>query len=1197
MPSPSLDEILTGTTLHERYRIGPPLGRGGMGVVYRAHDLLLDRPVAVKVIGDDALADDPGRERWLREARASARLQHPHVVAVFDAGIVGQRAFIVMELVEGATLREVGPGPLPEVLLVARQLCSALAHAHAHGVVHRDLKPENVLIVREPAGASVKLADLGVAWMARGTRLTREGSLVGTAEYLAPEQILGGELDGRADLYALGVMLYELVTGRVPFAGDDVLAVVSQHLHAPVVPPRTFRADLPARLEAVILRCLAKDREQRFATAMEVDAELAQIAGAAPADGAAPASSAPILDQLTRGRLVGRRDEVETLRQLWLRAMEGRSHLALVSGEPGVGKTRLARELIAAARLHGAEVLQGGCYEFEAITPYLPFVEAIRQWVRGQSPDGLRLRLGETAGELARLAPEITAKLGAQPPAASLAPHEERLRLFDAVTRFFQGVARERGVMLFLDDLHWADHGSLALLHYLVRNLREDRLLVLGAYREVELGRSHPLGAALVDWERERLSTRVALGRLSRDDTDRLLAALLGQEGVAPDLAEALFRETEGNPFFAEEVVKSLIEQELLVREASGWRRRDSQELAIPQSVKAAIGRRLQRLSPACAEALNTAAGLGKQFDFSELAAASTLTEEQLLDAMDEAAGAQLVRSQSGDRFAFTHDKIREVLHEDLNPVRQRRLHLRIAEGLERLHAGDLEAHAATLAYHFAESTDLRRGLTYSIAAAEAAEKIYAHDEALSLLDRARECADALEDTARLAAVESAIGRVFTAQGTLPDAITHYERALALTRDPGERAILKGRLGEAHARTGDPRGPDFLREALEVLDPVTQTGERARALGNFARYHHYRAEHGRAVEYLEQARALAEPLGDGDLLEVIYGFLAGAYQHLGRFEDSIAWARRSIEIGERTQAPNAIAMGHEFIAEASSNQGDWELALASADADRAFGKRSGSMDRIAWGGMSRAWALWGTGRLRESADSARQDLELARRIGEGRLAVWLSCVLSIALVDLGETEEARSLAEWSVAQARTMDQIVMRSAAARAISQLHIHAGDWQAVLDAAFADLELSETTDNRISHFLVGPDVAEALVRLDRREEAARWIERSLQVSRDSRSGPCLARLLTARGLLRQREGRVDDAEQDFAEAIATHERQGSRLYLARALRVRGEARRARGEAAGAREDLARALELFAACEAAPERDATRRELDAAG
>src|SRR4029453_887840 len=268
----------------------------------------------------------------------------------------------------------------------------------------------------------------------------------------------------------------------------------------------------------------------------------------------------------------------------------------MLSGEPGVGKTRLAQDLVAHAQQSGATVLRGGCYEYEATTPYLPFVETFREWTRRQGAAQLRAALGPTAPEIAKLAPEIEAKLGplaANPP---LSPSEERMRLFDTAARFLASLAAERGLLIFIDDVHWADQGTLSLLHYLLRHLRNDRVLVLAAYREIELDRAHPLASALVEWNRERLATRLVIGRLSHADTGALVATLFGMRSVSDEFVTALYRETEGNPFFIEEVIKSLIEQGQIYREEEGWGRKEMHELAIPQSVKEAIGRRLPAL-------------------------------------------------------------------------------------------------------------------------------------------------------------------------------------------------------------------------------------------------------------------------------------------------------------------------------------------------------------------------------------------------------------------------------------------------------------------------------------------------------------------------------------------------------------------------------------------------------------------------
>src|SRR6185503_19638947 len=234
----------------------------------------------------------------------------------------------------------------------------------------------------------------------------------------------------------------------------------------------------------------------------------------------------------------------------------------------------------------------------------LPFVEAFRRLVREQKDnDVLRAMLGDAAAQIAKLAPEIETRLGPFPTRTELPPHEERLLFFDAVAQVFANLAREKGLLFYADDLHWADRGTLWLLGHLLRQLRSERVLIIGAYRETELDRAHPLAKALVDWNRERLITRIVLRRFNESETGDQLGALLG-ENVSGEFAVAVHRETEGNPFFVEEVLKALIEGGSVRRESGRWHRCDMAQLMIPQSVKEAIGHRLNRVSQNCNDVL-----------------------------------------------------------------------------------------------------------------------------------------------------------------------------------------------------------------------------------------------------------------------------------------------------------------------------------------------------------------------------------------------------------------------------------------------------------------------------------------------------------------------------------------------------------------------------------------------------------------
>jgi tetratricopeptide (TPR) repeat protein len=1159
----------------DRYRLVREVGRGGMGVVYEARDEKLDRPVAIKVLPARAI-DDRARERFLREARAAAALNHSNIVAIHDAGEEDGRPFLVMEFVEGSSLDGRSPASLGEAIEIARRVCDALEHAHDRGLVHRDLKPGNVLISTD-ADPVVKLTDMGIALARGAARVTRPGAITGTPTYMAPEQALGKEVDGRADLYSLGVMLYDWATGRPPFEGDDALEVVSQHIHAPVVPPTTIRPDLPAGLESVILRLLQKEPDDRFAAAADVREALGNLGAAR---GVAPEPGHVPIEGLTRGRMVGRKTELARLQDLWRgAAVEGRSHMALVSGEPGVGKTRLAHEVTATAQLDGALVLTGGCYENEATTPYLPFLEAFRRIVRERTDDDLAEILGDAAGEIALLAPEIESRLGPFSARPNLSPQEHRLRMFDHVARFLGRLATPHGLLFFIDDLQWADHGSLALLHYLLRHMASVGVLFLGTYREVELDRAHALSKALVDWDRERLATRLRLDRLSRGETARMISTLLGKQDPPVAFVEPLHRETEGNPFFVEEIVKALIAEGGLVREGSIWRYRSTEEFVLPQSVKAAIGSRLERVSEPCVDALRTAAVVGKVFDFEELASVARVDEDALLDALDEASVAQLIAPGGGESFRFTHDKIREVLYDELNPIRRRRLHGRIAEGLERLHDRGVGVAVEDLAHHFVESGDYEKGLLYAERAADAARRVFAWNEALEMLGRARECADVLEREEEALRIEEAMGDAAWAGGDLGAAAAHFERVLSAVSDPDRRNALRSKAGEVYVVSGDPRGLEHVRTALAELDRSRLPRETAHATMIQARYHHLAGELQRAAETYRPAIELAEAAGDPDLLVRMYSFLSGTHQHLAEFDESDAAARRAIEIGEADDIPSGIMLGNEFLSENSFFRGRWTDAVRYGEAEEALARECHADERLGWSRL-RAFSLHALGRLDEAERLFRAGIEECGRTGDRRLELFLRMGLADCVLARGRTSEADDLATTAVSGADEAELMAHRIIGRATLIRVMLRRGRAEDAAREARVGVGLWKTSGSLGAGLINGAAFAEGLVGGGSLDEAREVLETHRELAEHTSATARYGQNLRVQGLLATREGRTDNALTLLDQAIATFEAHDSVIDLARALGDRAALLGERGRSDDAAAALDRARELLDLC-----------------
>jgi eukaryotic-like serine/threonine-protein kinase len=268
-----------------RYRLRRRLGEGGMATVYLAHDAELDRPVAVKVLSDRLAGDREVRTRFLREGRLAARLAHPNVVAVYDAGEEAGRPYLVMEHVDGETLAELlrrsGPLPAEEAVRLVLQACAGLEHAHAAGLVHRDVKPQNLLVTDEGA---VKVADFGIARAEGATQVTQAGTILGTAAYLAPEQATGEAVGPPADVYSLGAVLYELLAGRPPFEDETLDALLVRHRAGPAAPPAPLEGDVPPELEEVVMRTLARLPQYRPPSAAALARDLSAALGEQPAE-------------------------------------------------------------------------------------------------------------------------------------------------------------------------------------------------------------------------------------------------------------------------------------------------------------------------------------------------------------------------------------------------------------------------------------------------------------------------------------------------------------------------------------------------------------------------------------------------------------------------------------------------------------------------------------------------------------------------------------------------------------------------------------------------------------------------------------------------------------------------------------------------------------------------------------------------
>jgi class 3 adenylate cyclase len=510
----------------------------------------------------------------------------------------------------------------------------------------------------------------------------------------------------------------------------------------------------------------------------------------------------PRLKEMPPGGFVGRAPERVRLSELWAESSEGNRRLALISGEPGIGKTRLSTHTALEARSQGAVVLYGRSDDELAI-PYGLWIEALTHYVEHAPQLVLRAHVERHGGELTRMVPQLGVRLPDVPPPRETDPETERYLLWGAVVGLLCEASSEEPLVLILDDLHWADKPTLLLLKHLMSQGQGLRALMIATYRESDLSRGHPLSHALADLRGERGVERIALTGLEEQDIVEIMERAAGHEPdeATRSLARQLFRETDGNPFYTAELLRHLLESGGIYRQdRGGWAVRGAlSELGLPESVREVLGRRVERLGEEAHEALSIAAVIGRDFDIELLLRVSEHSEEQLLGLLEDAMEASvLVESASvPGRFSFAHALINHTLYEDLGTTRRARLHRRVAEALEQCLGPEPGARVSELAHHWAKATtavDLDKAVTYARMAGERALRDLAPDEALRWFEQALEL-----------------------QGQEAEA------------DPKDRCELLIGLGEAQRQTGDAAYRETLLEASRIASALADADLAARA--------------------------------------------------------------------------------------------------------------------------------------------------------------------------------------------------------------------------------------------------------------------------------------------------------------------------------------------------------------------------------
>ena len=674
----------TGTILDNKYQIQAHLGTGGMGEVYRVLDLTQGQDCALKIL-NETIDEQAVRRRFHREFQVLNRFQHPRLVRTYTWGFAEERPYFTMEYLPGNTLEKI----IADQVLLARfrashffdliqQIAEGLAYIYAQGAVHRDLKPSNIMVLETEDGIETTILDLGLAKFRHlhSTSITQTGAALGTAEYMSPEQGKGLWLDHRSDLYSLGIILYEMLTGAPPFSGHNPISVIMKHIREMPPPMDEVNIAVPEETQQIVLKLLAKEPVDRYQSAEE-------LVRALPSELVLPGDEQSDMHRkVVRPQFVGRESEMKTLRAMLQDVLVGEQRVVLISGEAGVGKSRLVEELLGDARVYDFLSLKSAGRE-EGGQLYGALIDAFHGMANlmGRMPDPV-----ET----------------------------DKFSVMEHWLQLLKRLRRQKPIVLCLEDIQWLDELTLEFLQYVLRDPEPCPLLLCLTCRWSNL---EPLPEEIQKFIHSNEFagvTQIQLENLPREEVGYLAASMLGERSIPPDALQTLFRETGGQPLFVVEAIRALVNADVVRQNVSGdWQWGEFPETLLSDDISEVLYRRVAALPLVQRRVLEYACVFLSDFSFELLAAIWRGDELELLDVLDDlvAEGLLTARGEAEDQYRFSQELCRHAIYDHMQDVRRRLLHREIGNVLEKTE--DAEELTEALADHFAAAGERDKAVKY----------------------------------------------------------------------------------------------------------------------------------------------------------------------------------------------------------------------------------------------------------------------------------------------------------------------------------------------------------------------------------------------------------------------------------------------------------------------------------------------------
>ena len=1021
------------------YRILERLGRGGMGVVYKAEDTRLGRTVAIKFLPEAIANDAIALERFHREARAASALNHPNIVTVHEIGEHASGSFIVMEWIQGETLRSrmKRPMELTDVIDCGIQAARALKTAHQAGIIHRDIKPDNIMVRSD---GYVKLVDFGLARVGItpddktvSVGITKEGSWMGTIEYFSPEQARAEPLEWGTDIFSLGLVLYQAATGVHPFQAGSPFATATGIMSQDPIPPARINPGMPATLERLLLSMLQKDARLR-PSAADVEQVLDSLR-------TPTADIEAVFLKATDRHTVGRGEQLKELHAALSLATAGRGSLVGVSGEAGIGKSTLIEEFLASVSSsgHSCNVARGRCSERLADgEAYLPIFEALDGLLHSASADSAsRIMRTLAPSWFLELAPVQHQDSSMVRLADAKATSQERLkREFFA---FLQELSRHRPLILVLEDVHWIDTSTVDLLAYVIGRFESLPVLVLATYRPGEMAeRMHPLLQLRRDLEARGLARELNLNYLVRADVESYLALEFPEHRFPSNFSHFLWKRTEGNPLFMVDLVRDLRDRKIIVQDQGRWSLSQPVEdisADLPASVRSMIQRKIDSLDEHDRRLLQAASVEGAEFHSVVLAAAISADAAEVEERLETIERMHYFVQRIGEKefpdgtltlhLRFVHALYQNALYATLTPTRRTNLSAATANTLLRLHPASQANVAHKVALLFESARDFSRAAEFFQIAAGRAAGVFANQEATALarkgLEMVAKLPPSLERMQRELALQITLGPalVSTKGFANPEVERAYTRARQLCGELGQSPHLFPTLWGLW-NFYEVKGQ--VSAALQLANQMLQLAEESKDTALLLEAHYaigdtlfWSGDFERSLHHLEEAlklydrpqhHSLAFVYGGYDPAVASMAFASWDLWMLGYPDQAVAKSEKSVALANALHQPFSQAIALAFAATLHHARHDPAATRQYAEQAVSLCTEHGIAIFLEMGKIMLGWADSQEKQGDEGIELIRGAIADWRASGAELVIPQLQQVLAAALAKCGSYEEA-----------------------------------------------------------------------------------------------------------------------------------------------------------------------------------------------